>query len=103
MDPIHIQLWNSGKFRITHQFGILFHLLDCTHSPLDPTVELLPPTTLARPLFGKSLFKALTLRVSGTLTYHPFFIIGSLYKSTTAVLISTRVENYSLVANLVAL
>jgi len=25
------------------------------------------------------LFKAVTLRVPGTLTHHPFFVIGSLY------------------------
>jgi len=25
------------------------------------------------------LFKALTLRAQGTLTHHPFFVIGSLY------------------------
>ena len=31
------------------------------------------------------LFKALTLRAPGTLTHHPFFVIGSLYESTSGI------------------
>ena len=38
------------------------------------------------------LFKALTLRAPGTLTHHPFFVIGSLYLSTASIneYLSTR-------------
>jgi len=31
------------------------------------------------------LFKALTLRAPGRLTHHPFFVIGSLYYSTSGI------------------
>ena len=38
------------------------------------------------------LFKALSLRAPGTLTHHPFFVIGSLYLSTASIneYLSTR-------------